>query len=180
MLDWFSGKVGYSGEELKLNRILEVTPDGSILWNSERKIQAKGSYESSIQIGRDFATEAMLQASERHNLLVNNVCLYMSGNPLNSYKDTMFSDRVSGLLVRWLWLLSEVCPLKSALVMLTVLSPLFSIAIGWILQPLSILDSIGLSTSGYKLLQGRLVLGTVGLWFRVIPSTGVKGLLAGL
>jgi len=81
MLDWFSGRVGYSGEELKLNRILEVTPDGSVLWNSERKIQAKGSYESSIQIGRGYANEAMLKASERHNLLVNDVCLYMSGNP---------------------------------------------------------------------------------------------------
>ena len=81
MLDWFSGKVGYNGLDLKLNRLLEVTPDGEINWDFERPVSAKGSFESAIQIRRDFATEDMLTASDKHNLLVNYVCLNLSGNP---------------------------------------------------------------------------------------------------
>lgn len=98
MLDWFSGKVGYSGLDLKLNRIMEVSPDGSILWDAERKIMARGSYESSIQLGRTFANDAMLNASQAHNLLVNNICLYMSGNPSKFLQGhNVFGPTVSSL-----------------------------------------------------------------------------------
>jgi phage/plasmid replication protein, gene II/X family len=81
MLDWYQGKVGYSGRGLRLNRLLEVTPDGEVTFDVERPAKVTGSFESSIQLRRDSASPDMVSASERYNLLVNQTCLYMSGNP---------------------------------------------------------------------------------------------------
>lgn len=81
MLDWYQGKVGYNGKYLKLNRLLEVTPDGEIKWDFERPAKIRGSFESSIQVSRDSASPEMRTAAEKYNLLVNQTCLYVSGNP---------------------------------------------------------------------------------------------------
>jgi phage/plasmid replication protein, gene II/X family len=81
MLDWYQGKVGYSGRELSLNRLLEVTPDGEVRWEFEKPAKVRGSFESSIQIRRDSASPEMISASEKYNFLVNQVCMYVSGNP---------------------------------------------------------------------------------------------------
>jgi phage/plasmid replication protein, gene II/X family len=81
MLDWYQGKVGYSGRGLRLNRLLEVTPDGVIRFDFERPAKVKGSFESSIQLRRDSASPDMVSATEKYNLLLNQTCLYVSGNP---------------------------------------------------------------------------------------------------
>jgi len=81
MLDWYSGFIGYDGSELKLNSVCETTPDGELVWRTERKRQVDGSYSAAVQVGRAAATEGMLKASERHGLICSPACLYVSGNP---------------------------------------------------------------------------------------------------
>lgn len=81
MIDWFAGPVGYNGLALQLDRICELTPDDQIRWTIEKKMQARGSYDASIQIGRAVPTDGMLKAAREHNLLINPVCLAISGNP---------------------------------------------------------------------------------------------------
>jgi len=81
MIDWFTGIVGYSGELLKLNKVCELTPVGEILWTSERKLQVRGSYDASVQLGRSVATDEMIIASRKYDLECMPVCLVLSGNP---------------------------------------------------------------------------------------------------
>jgi II/X family phage/plasmid replication protein len=81
VLDWFTGIVGYSGELLKLNKVVELTPAGEIIWTTERKLQVRGSYDASVQLGRSVPTEDMLVASRKYELECMPVCLIVSGNP---------------------------------------------------------------------------------------------------
>ena len=81
MIDWFTGIVGYSGELLKLNKVVELTPGGEIIWTTERKLQVRGSYDASVQLGRSVATDEMLVASRKYDLECMPVCLIVSGNP---------------------------------------------------------------------------------------------------
>jgi hypothetical protein len=98
MIDWYSGLVGYSGEGLRLNSVCELTPAGEILWQTERKIQAKGSFDASIQLGRSGPTDAMLRASRALNLECSPVCLYLSGNPSKFLQGhNVFGPSVSSL-----------------------------------------------------------------------------------
>lgn len=81
MIDWFTGIVGYSGEMLRLNKVVELTPAGEIIWTSERKLQVRGSYDASVQLGRSAPTDDMLVASRKYELECMPVCLILSGNP---------------------------------------------------------------------------------------------------
>lgn len=81
MIDWFTGIVGYSGELLKLNKVVELTPSGEIIWTTERKLQVRGSYDASVQLGRSLPNESMLVASRKYDLECMPVCLIISGNP---------------------------------------------------------------------------------------------------
>jgi hypothetical protein len=81
VIDWFTGIVGYSGELLKLNRVCELTPVGEILWTTERKLQVRGSYDASVQLGRSVPTADMLVASRKYDLECVPSCLVLSGNP---------------------------------------------------------------------------------------------------
>ncbi|MFC1988554.1 phage/plasmid replication protein, II/X family [Chloroflexota bacterium] len=98
MLDWFSGKVGFKGNSLQLNRVFETTPEGEVIWQTERKLSARGSFDSSIQIGRDVPTEEMIKATGAHNLLCNPVVLLVSGNPSKFLQGhNVFGPKVSSL-----------------------------------------------------------------------------------
>lgn len=81
MIDWLSGLVGYDGMGLKLNRVAEFTPGGEVLWTTERKLQVRGSFDASIQLGRFAPNEVMLAASRKYGLECMPVCLVISGNP---------------------------------------------------------------------------------------------------
>lgn len=98
MLDWFSGKVGFNSNSLRLNRISEMTPEGDIIWQSERKFQVRGSFDSSLQIGRDAPNDDMLRATESYDLLCNPVVLVISGNPTKFLQGhNVFGPSVSAL-----------------------------------------------------------------------------------
>lgn len=98
MLDWFSGLVAYRGDALKLNSVCELTPEGELLWRTERKLQAKGSYDASIQLGRGAPTDGMIEASAKLNLLCEPVVLYFSGNPSKFLQGhNVFGPSVSAL-----------------------------------------------------------------------------------
>jgi phage/plasmid replication protein, gene II/X family len=81
MIDWLTGIVGYSGELLKLNKICELTPVGEIIWTSERKLQVRGSFDASVQLGRAAPTDSMLMAARKYDLECMTPCLILSGNP---------------------------------------------------------------------------------------------------
>lgn len=81
MIDWYSGLVGYDGSALKLNKLLELTPGGEIKWSSERKLEARGSYDNAVLLGRSVPNRNMLAATRDYNLVCSPVCLYISGNP---------------------------------------------------------------------------------------------------
>lgn len=81
MIDWFSGLVGYDGSALKLNSVCEITPAGELVWQSERKLQVRGSFESTFRIGRSSPTGDMLAAARRFPCSCTPVCLTLDGNP---------------------------------------------------------------------------------------------------
>ena len=98
MIDWFTGLVGYAGDELKLNSIYSLTPAGEILWHAESKMQAVGSFDASVQLGRGIPTDAMLTASAKYNLECSPVCLALSGNPSKFLQGhNVFGPSVSSL-----------------------------------------------------------------------------------
>ncbi len=98
LIDWFTGVVGYSGELLKLNRVCELTPVGEILWTTERKLQVRGSFDASVQLGRSAPTADMLVASRQYDLECMPVCLILSGNPSKFLQGhNVFGPSVSAL-----------------------------------------------------------------------------------
>lgn len=98
MLDWYSGLIGYDAEALKLGRLYEVSPDGEVMYSTERWMKAKGSYESSVQVKRDSSTAAMRSAAERNNLLCFPTVLQVSGNPVKFLQGhNAFGPSVSSL-----------------------------------------------------------------------------------
>lgn len=98
MIDWYTGMVGYTGEALRLNRVYELTPDGEIRWSVERKIEARGSYDASIQLGRSVPTDEMLRAAKAYDLECSPICLYLSGNPSKFLQGhNVFGPSVSAL-----------------------------------------------------------------------------------
>jgi hypothetical protein len=98
MIDWYSGLVGYDGSALRLNKVLELTPDGDIKWSSERKLKAVGSYDSSVYLGRSVPSNDMLSATSKYDLECMPVCLYLSGNPSKFLQGhNVFGPSVSAL-----------------------------------------------------------------------------------
>ncbi len=81
MIDWYSGLIGYNGSHLRQNVLCELTPRGQVLWTVPRKLQVKGSYSSTVQLGRTSPTDGMLNAATSRGLLCATECLYLSGNP---------------------------------------------------------------------------------------------------
>jgi hypothetical protein len=81
MLDWYSGLTGYSAVKLKPDTLKRVTPSGEEKWSKELNIQSIGSFDDTAIIGPAAPTKDMLEASQKYNLLVNPVCLYISVNP---------------------------------------------------------------------------------------------------
>ncbi|MFC1848430.1 phage/plasmid replication protein, II/X family [Chloroflexota bacterium] len=98
MLDWYSGLIGYDAEALKLGRLYEVSPDGEVMYSTERWVKAKGSYEASVQVKRDSSTPAMRLAAERLGLMVSPTVLQVSGNPVKFLQGhNAFGPSVSSL-----------------------------------------------------------------------------------
>ena len=81
MIDWFSGLVGYRGDALKLNLVCELTPGGELVWQSERKLQAIGSFDASVRVGRSSPSADMLAAGRQFGRCCAPVCLSIDGNP---------------------------------------------------------------------------------------------------
>jgi hypothetical protein len=81
MLDWYSGLIGYDASNMKLGVICEYSPDGELRYKIEPWRQAKGSYESSVQIKRDISTKEMLDSATEFQRC-SPVVLKMSGNPV--------------------------------------------------------------------------------------------------
>jgi hypothetical protein len=85
MLDWFSGLVGYSGDSLPLNRVLEISPAGEIAWQTESKLKVPGSFDSSIRVGRGAFTPLQLKPWENDGcvdyLTDAHSVLRIDGNP---------------------------------------------------------------------------------------------------
>jgi hypothetical protein len=98
MIDWFSGPLGYNGLLLKPGSICELSPEGEIKWTMEKKIQVRGSYEASVQVGRTSPTEEMIRSAQKLNLVINPVCLTISGNPSKFLQGhNVFGPSVSAL-----------------------------------------------------------------------------------
>jgi II/X family phage/plasmid replication protein len=86
MLDWFTGLVGYDGAALKLNRFMEVTPEGEIRSSFERRMPVKSSFETNVLVGRSSSTEAMRKASDKYILECADTVLEISGNPVKWFQ----------------------------------------------------------------------------------------------
>ena len=98
MLDWYSGLIGYDAGSLKLGSLYEVSPDGEVLYSTERWVKAKGSYDASIQVKRRLSTEEMRSATERDRLLCSAMVLEISGNPVKFLQGhNIFGPSVSSL-----------------------------------------------------------------------------------
>ena len=98
MLDWYGGLIGYDAEALKLGSMYEVSPDGEVIYSTERWAKAKGSYESSVQVKRDSSSEAMRSATIRHDLECASTVLQVSGNPVKFLQGhNVFGPSVSSL-----------------------------------------------------------------------------------
>lgn len=81
MLDWFAGLVGYDASNVINGQVIKVSPAGEIIWQSDAWEEAKGSYESNIQIRQDVASTEMFKASNEQGFLCSHNCLRISGNP---------------------------------------------------------------------------------------------------
>jgi hypothetical protein len=83
LIDWFSGLVGYDGDRLRLGQLVEVDRDGRERWRVDRGDDVRGSFESSIRVGRGLATEGMRRAAAERGLHLTSgsSVLKISGNP---------------------------------------------------------------------------------------------------
>jgi len=98
MLDWYSGLIGYDAQGLKLGSLYEVSPDGELLYSTERWRQEKGSYDASLQVKRRLSTEEMRSAAEHYGLLNSAMVLEISGNPVKFLQGhNVFGPSVSSL-----------------------------------------------------------------------------------
>jgi hypothetical protein len=80
-VDWFSGLLGYDASALRLPKLLALTVDGVIDWETERMEQAEGSWSSRLLVGRGESTAAMRAWAEENNGLWSPHALRLSGNP---------------------------------------------------------------------------------------------------
>lgn len=80
-VDWFTGLVGYDGSQLRMNHLMELTPEGEVRWHRDKWLEVPGSWSGNILIGRGAPTPGMLRASEAYGLVCARTPLWMSGNP---------------------------------------------------------------------------------------------------
>jgi hypothetical protein len=80
-VDWFTGLVGYDGSQLRMNSLMELTPEGEVRWHRDKWLQVEGSWTGNILIGRGAPTSGMLRAAEAYGLLCARTPLWVSGNP---------------------------------------------------------------------------------------------------
>jgi hypothetical protein len=76
-LDWFTGLIGYDASGLRVGRVLSVGPWGDIEWDRDRWEKVRGSYEATVQVTREGATEAMRSCG----FACAQEVLKVSGNP---------------------------------------------------------------------------------------------------
>ena len=50
MIDWFRGEIEFLHIPIPTGRVMSVSPDGEIEWESLKSIRCRGSYESSLKI----------------------------------------------------------------------------------------------------------------------------------
>lgn len=81
MIDWFSGLVGYDASNVTNGRCIKLSREGEILSEYEIWDDARGSYDSNLQVKQDLASSQMLQASKDLGFLCSPYCLRISGNP---------------------------------------------------------------------------------------------------
>jgi hypothetical protein len=82
MIDWFSGLIGYEGQQILPNTVLERdNKTGEELWTIDKRVPVEGSYSAKIQVKPGLPTRDMLLASEHLSLECAPVCLEISGNP---------------------------------------------------------------------------------------------------
>lgn len=82
MIDWFSGLIGYEGQQILPNTVLERNnKTGEELWSIDKRVPVEGSYSSKIQVKPGLPNRDMLLASEHLALECAPVCLELSGNP---------------------------------------------------------------------------------------------------
>ena len=82
MIDWFTGLIGYEGQQILPNTVLERNnKTGEELWSIDKRVPVEGSYSSKIQVKPGIPNREMLLASEHLALECAPVCLELSGNP---------------------------------------------------------------------------------------------------
>ena len=81
MIDWFKGLIGYNAEAIELGKVLILSPGGEVTWSAENWVKAVGSYDEHIRVRRDTRTSAMLEASEKYDLVSNSTVYQIDGNP---------------------------------------------------------------------------------------------------
>ena len=82
MIDWFTGLIGYEGQQILPNTVLERdNKTGEELWSIDKRVPVEGSYSSKIQVKPGLPNREMLLASEHLALECAPVCLELSGNP---------------------------------------------------------------------------------------------------
>jgi II/X family phage/plasmid replication protein len=50
MIDWLTCEFRFPHNPIKSGRVVSISPDGEIEWESEKRMRVRGSYESSIQL----------------------------------------------------------------------------------------------------------------------------------
>lgn len=86
MLDWFSGVVPVNASHLKSDVVFRIEPTGHVVWESPCWIEARGSYEKSIQVRQKETTRGQfMQVSgnpvkflQGHNAFGPSVSLWQS------------------------------------------------------------------------------------------------------
>jgi hypothetical protein len=99
MIDWFSGLIGYEGQQIHPNTIIELNQQsGEVISSFEKRLPVEGSYSSKIQVKPGLPNREMLLASEHLALECAPVCLELSGNPSKFLQGhNVFGPSVSSL-----------------------------------------------------------------------------------
>jgi len=70
MIDWLTLEIPFVHAPIDCGRVISITPEGEIEWQSEKRVAVRGSYESSLRIRSAGASEEGLAAF-----------LHIDGNP---------------------------------------------------------------------------------------------------
>jgi len=84
MIDWFRGEIPFLHMPIPAGRVLSIEPDGSIEWESIKKVVCRGSHDSSIKVhstggdGQGRATSLMIDG---------NLCKFLQGHNIMGSRD---------------------------------------------------------------------------------------------